>query len=326
MFKFEKLKQYLLKSNSQEIILSENDLNMLIDGGLNEGAFSSRSYFSNDKTHAIARAWFDCGYYCSRVDKYNKTITFKRIDAREKRMVSSDLLYRFYNQKQTPSFITIVSPFTFVEMCRIGVNQNNLKEYLLSINAVFVDFTCSEISFDSFYDIVNGKMDHIWLSTKMSHTYESFVNYVFATCFVNVGIDTDAIIRLLNYGKAPINYFSDYNNEYSLREVFKYMCDNIDSDKTIEEISNEIIGLDIKQLQRFMTEASPLEMLFYDFAVDNFIERWKKEQRFIISPKLVEEMLNVSLISIKKDLVYLTNQKDTQSLLISSVKNRVFIE
>lgn len=324
MFKFEKLQTLLLKNNKDNIVLTKEELNDLIDGGLNENAFTSRSYFSNDPTHAIYLSWYRCGYYCSKVDRVNNSITLTKLSSSKDRILSSDVLYAYYFNNIFPDFTIIVTPFAFAEICRTrNIRQELLRDYLLNVRALFLNFNGQIISFDDFYTLVNyfgnNKEKLIY---RMEGTYQDFVIYVFATCLVNLNVNVDNLIEYLKVSpKLNVDYFNEYTNRWSLRNVFNNLCKSLCAEYAILETKE----LNPRNLQKFMTRCDPLELLFYDYALENFIEKYKDEDQFIIEPKIVEEMLNVSLLNICKNYAYLTDQIYTQRLLISSIRNRVLI-
>ena len=317
---------YILNNNTEPLVFSEKLLSELIDGGLSKNAFLTRNYFSNDYTHPIAKTWIDCGYRCSEVDRYNKTITLIKINSFTKRLTSSNIIIHYYHSKSKPDFRPMISPFTFIETLRSqAIDQQLLFNYLISIDAIFVDFKCSEISFDNYYQLINKSVfdESRKLSHMMSHTYDCFVKYVLATCFANVTDDTNSVFDSVYYEKLPIQYFANQLIRTSIIKSFKIVNDGVNPKKTYEERIKEIANLDIKTMCRFMAEAEPLELLFYDYAVDNFVTTLKEKSIFEIDPKLVEEMLNVCLINIRKDAVYVTDNRIAQDIVISSLRNRI---
>jgi len=329
MTKFQKLIDKLNSVTDENVILTEKDLNKLIDGGLNDNAFSSRSYFANDGTHAIYKAWKSCGFYCSKIDRYERYIVLTKVSSSRQKMLSSDILFHCFKKSITPDFNIVVTPFSFAEICRSkNVQQAELKNYLLSQKATFIDFEGKEISFNDFYTLVNSfGGQNQKLSSRMSYTYESFVTYVYATCLVNIGVGVDEII---NYYETrpflPIQYFNDLTNSHSLRVSFNKMCLEIDDSINVLDAINRIKKLDYKEVQTFMTDCSPLELLFYDYSLKYFIEQLNNEDRFVIQPKVVEEMLNSSLLNICKKYIYLTNQPFTSDILLGSIKSRVIVD
>lgn len=329
MSKFQRLIDKLNKVIEDNVTLTEKDLNELIDGGLNDNAFSSRSYFANDGTHAIYKAWKSCGFYCSKIDRHEKYIVLTKISSSRQKMLSSDILYHYFKYSISPDFNIVITPFSFAEICRSkNVQQVELKDYLLSQNATFIDFEGKEISFNDFYTLINsfgGRNQK--LSLRMSYTYEAFVIYVYATCLVNIGVSVDKIINYFETNPSlPIQYFNDLTNSYSLRASFNKMCSELDDSVNVLDAINEIKRLNYKEVQTFMTDCSPLELLFYDYSLKNFIEQMKNEDRFVIPPKVVEEMLNTSLLNICKKYIYLTNQSFASDILLGSLKSRVIVD
>lgn len=329
MTKFQKLIDRLNNIIEENVVLTENDLNELIDGGLSDNAFSSRTYFANDGTHAIYKAWRSCGFYCSKIDRYEKCIVLTKTSSSRQKMLSSDILYHYFNNLITPDFNIVVTPFSFAEICRAkNVQQASLKDYLLSKKATFIDFEGKEILFDDFYTLINsfgGKNQK--LTSRMSYTYESFVTYIYATCLVNIGVSVDEIIDYFEMRPLlPIQYFNDLANSYSLRISFNKMCEEVSDTTKVIDVINDIKKLNYKEMQTFMTDCSPLELLFYNYSLKHFIDELKINDRFVIQPKVVEEMLNVSLLNNCKKYIYLTNQSFTPDILLGSIKSRVVVD
>lgn len=328
MYKFEKLKNTLLSNQTNEIKLTQDDLNRLIEGGLSQKAFISRSYFANDETHAIYNVWKSCGYICTKVDRINNFIILSRIDCNMNRIMSSDLIYSFFVNDVIPEFKAFITPFTYSELFRSrDIEQEKFNNYLINSNYTFLNFTGNQIPFEEFYSIVNSFDNNgTKLIYRMSHTYEGFVRYVFQTVLLNILPDSKIVIdSFYDWDKSSIIYFSDSMNEYSLRNAFQLYCDELDIKPG--EILSKVKNIQLRQIQKPMiySGCTPLEKLFYDYALTHFVEEVKND-RFIISPFLIEEMLNVSFLSYYKGFSYYTNRNFTKEIVVSSLKNRIIME
>ena len=330
MFKFEKLKTALLNNKDETILLNEEQLNQLIDGGLPPNAFINRSYFSNDPTHSIFKAWYECGYVCTRVDRKNKYIVLTKVNPKLSPIISSDLLFVYFKGDVLPKYNLIISPFSFAEFFRkYRIDQNDLIAYLQKASCKYIDTVGNVVTFNEFYDIQNNFISRGQkLIYRMESTYQDFVRYVLATCIVNAVNDANEVVDYFSFkSNLPVIYFDDLMNKYSLTKLFNNTINEFENICNLKCIQESIKKIDIKTVSRFLlTSCTPLELRFYDYAFDNFINIYKETGTIDISPKLVEEMLNVSLLSRCKQYSYKTNQSFTGEILYGSIKSRIMVE
>lgn len=328
MSKFDKLKQFLTNAKSDDVTLSEGELNNLIEGGLSPSAFSARSYFANDATHSIYKAWSECGYYCSKVDRYNRSIVLSRTSNLNRRVLSSGVFVELFRTRPDLelSFTPIVTPATFVEVCRLQeVPLKQFIDYLHRINSVFVDLQGKPISFNLFYDLVDGKDK---LAYQMSDKYEAIIIYVLGVCFIGIGAG-DENVENLSYllPNLPINYFDPLMGERDLRNCLdrlnKDLMDNQPLQKTIESIK----GLKPENARGIIfapkSSWSASELLFYQYALESYLKTLKEKGKHVISPAIVEEMYNIKLIKDSLGYVYFTKQKFTSEISVGEIRQRI---
>lgn len=78
MSKYDRLQRFLRQSATDELILSFDQVEQILDDKLPASAFQHRAWWSNSETHVEATAWLKAGWKVEDLDQQRKWVKFRR--------------------------------------------------------------------------------------------------------------------------------------------------------------------------------------------------------------------------------------------------------
>lgn len=87
--KYHKLEDYLIQSENSVLTLSFSEIEKILGFDLPLSAYKHQALWSNSKSHPIALAWLNAGYYTEQLSLKGQTIMFKRADTKSAKIKQS---------------------------------------------------------------------------------------------------------------------------------------------------------------------------------------------------------------------------------------------
>jgi len=78
--KYQKLNEYLQKTNKKEILLTMTEIEEILGFSLDASAFQYKEFWANCTASTKAYSWMDAGYEIIEINLKEETILFKQKD------------------------------------------------------------------------------------------------------------------------------------------------------------------------------------------------------------------------------------------------------
>lgn len=328
MNKFSKLKEYLSKSQEDEIKMSFKELEVIVGYPLPESARKHPAYFANTETHSISKAWMEAGYFVTNLDIHNGLITFKRADVSEERVLSTDVFLRLLDGKKKMEgncVVTIVSLYEALSLRKRTYQE--VCSFLDSYHIKIVGPDYAPVTRDNYRQNENK------LEVALKNIYNSVVSYSLLCCLLNVFRGQqkrlDKVFGVFEK-ESESNLLVDLPlcNDASIgivgfKRLLSKVVASIDKTLDVEDVVSRIGNLVFPEMSLVAIKGIDyLTTSYCNHLLRLFIVSCKEKKPFIPF-SLVVEMLNVSLISSKKNALYLTEDDSHYDILQGSTVRRI---
>ncbi len=328
MNKFINLKNFLMTSEKLEVVMTFDELESIIGYSLPESAKRHRAYFANTDTHSISKAWMEAGYYVTDLDVYGQKIVFKKKEFKKEAIISTDVLLALLNSSGKPVDDYVVTVFSLFEALSIrGRSTDEIFSFVSRNSIKVVDYNYKVVSYESFYENLKT------IEVSMRNMYNSIIKYSLLCCLINSfhgnTQNTSKIFSIFereseSYLLIDIPITND--SEIGL-VLFKKMLSRIAVaiDKTLDAscLLEAFSKLDYSKMSLIsISGLDNLKTNYCNYMLKRFIASCA-DKRPYIPFYLVVEMLNVDIMSSRKETIYLTMSDDNFKTLYGSIVNRV---
>lgn len=328
MDKFVSLKRYLINSGKDDIFMTFKELENVIGFPLPRSAWTHKAYFANTETHSISKAWMEAGYVVSELNIYEGKLAFKKRDISKAVLLSTDVMASSLKGAEIQEKNKSVSIFSLCELLSTrGFFEKEVSDYVITNKITIVDSFYKRVSYDSFSEKSNN------IKAILRNIYNSVIKYTLLCCLVNA-YSKDKIIMQNVFSfferDGESNLLIDFplTSDTSIsKELFKNfiknIIPNIDVDLTYSETIKKIANLEYSTMSLInISGLDNLKTNYCNYALKRFIASCKENEPYIPF-YLIVEMLNVDIISARKELSYMTTKDDNYETLFGSIRNRI---
>ena len=327
MNKFISLTDFLIENKSDSIALSFDKLEEIIGEPLPESAKKHRAYFANTMSHSISKAWLEAGYRVVDVNCYENRITFERINDNQSYLLSSDIFSQLFKKQTLPNGFFYISAFSLVECLSLrGLFQKEVFDFISGNKIKIIDLNSKQIDFDSFLSKYKA------VRTLLENIYNSAIKYSLLNCLINSFDDKDERTKIFNsFSKDSPSYLlvdfpisaDDNVGQQLFVNQLNALLDKIGINESYNSIISRFAKLEYKNMSLItITGLTNMEINYLNYMLKDFIESCRRNEPYI-DFVLVNEMLNLDILCLRKELVYWTSNDKNFDILIGSVKNRV---
>ncbi len=328
MNKFANLKDYLITSGKNEITLTFDEMEAIIGFPLPESAKKHRAYFANTTNHSISKAWMEAGYFATDLDIYEQKIIFRQKDLKKEKILSTDTFISFLNNGNIQNENFAITCFSLFEILSVR-NQfaDKVFKFIDDNKIKIVDLNYNIITFDDF----NKNYKNVEIVLR--NIYNSIIKYSLFCCLVNSFHENNNNINkiydffekdsetnlLIDFPIIIDEQISLFHFNRLLNKIGKLINNSIDANCLIQMFS-KLTFSDIPLV--VISGLNNLKINYCNYMLKKFISLCKVGKPYIPF-KLVVEMLNVDIMTLKKESFYYTMSDENYNALYGSTINRV---
>ena len=320
MNKFDSLKEYLLNNGGDTITLSLTQLEEIIGEQLSDSARKHRA-------HSIAKAWLEAGYRVVGYDQFQEVLNFEKIKDNQSYLLSSELFVSLLEKGETPAGFFYISVFSLYECISLwGIFQKEAFDFIQANGIKIIDLNGKLLDFEMFAS--RGKA----IETSLKNLYNSVIKYSLLNCLINSFDDSKKREQLFElFSKESSSYlFIDFPisaNKKIGQPLFesklKSLLDISNIELSYDWAISAFSKLEYKEMSIVMVSGlTNMETNYLNYMMRNFIDTCKRQTPYI-DFTLINEMLNMDIVSLRKELIYWTTSDQNFEVLLGSIKNRV---